>query len=59
MKISVITVSYNSAATIVDTVESVIGQEGVDVEYLVIDGGSFRILRYFLGKTKGVVPEWR
>lgn len=40
MKISVITASYNSAATIVDTVESVLGQEGADVEYLVIDGGS-------------------
>jgi len=40
MKISVITVTYNSAATIVDTVQSVLGQTHPDVEYLLIDGGS-------------------
>jgi glycosyltransferase len=40
MKISVITVAYNSAATIIDTVESVLGQTGVELEYIVMDGGS-------------------
>ncbi|MFU8847638.1 MAG: glycosyltransferase [Opitutales bacterium] len=40
MRISVITVSYNSAATIVDTVESVLAQTGVNLEYIVMDGGS-------------------
>ena len=40
MRISVITVSFNSAATIVDTVESVLGQTGVNLEYIVMDGGS-------------------
>lgn len=40
MKISVITVTYNSAATIVDTVESVLGQVGIDLEYILIDGAS-------------------
>ncbi len=40
MKISVITVSYNSAKTIVDTVESVLAQSHPDVEYIIIDGGS-------------------
>ena len=38
MKISVITVSYNSAATIVDTVRSVACQSHTDIEHLVIDG---------------------
>ena len=38
MKISVITVSYNSAATIADTVRSVATQRYTNVEHLVIDG---------------------
>lgn len=40
MKISVITVAYNSAGTLLDTVESVLGQTHREVEYLIIDGGS-------------------
>lgn len=40
MKISVITVTYNSAATLLDTVASVLGQTHPAVEYLVVDGGS-------------------
>ena len=40
MKISVITVCYNSEATIRETVESVLTQTHRDVEYIVVDGGS-------------------
>lgn len=40
MKISVITVSYNSAATIEDTLHSVSEQTHLDIEHIVIDGGS-------------------
>lgn len=40
MKISVITVTYNSAATVKDTMKSVLKQTYKDYEYLVIDGGS-------------------
>ena len=40
MKISVITVTYNSGATVRDTIESVLKQSYPDYEYLVIDGGS-------------------
>ena len=40
MKISVITVSYNSAATIADTMHSVARQSHPDIEHIVIDGGS-------------------
>lgn len=38
--ISIITPTYNSADTIRDTIESVLSQKGVEVEFLVIDGGS-------------------
>lgn len=40
MKVSLITACYNSAATIKTTIESVFAQRGVDVEYIVEDGGS-------------------
>lgn len=40
LKISIITVSYNAAATIEQTILSVIGQEYPHIEYIVIDGGS-------------------
>lgn len=40
MKISIITISWNSEATIEDTIRSVITQTHPDVEYIVIDGAS-------------------
>jgi len=40
MKISVITVCYNSAETIADTLQSVANQTWPDVEHIVIDGAS-------------------
>jgi glycosyltransferase involved in cell wall biosynthesis len=40
LKISVITVAWNAAATIGDTLRSVAAQTGVDVEHIIIDGGS-------------------
>lgn len=40
MKITVITVAYNSAATIADTLQSVASQSHPDVEHWVIDGKS-------------------
>lgn len=39
-RVSVITVAYNSAATITDTLKSVNQQTYPDIEHLVIDGGS-------------------
>ena len=40
MKISLITACYNSAGTIRTAMESAFAQRGVDVEYIVVDGGS-------------------
>ena len=40
MKISVITVCYNSVATLRTAMESVFAQRGVEVEYIIVDGGS-------------------
>lgn len=40
MKVSIVTPSFNSAATIEETLRSVLDQQGVELEYLVADGGS-------------------
>ncbi len=40
MKISVVTVCYNAADLIEETIKSVVGQTYTDVEYIVIDGKS-------------------
>ena len=40
MKISLITACYNSAKTIKTAIDSVLSQKGVEIEYIVVDGGS-------------------
>ena len=40
MKVSIITVCFNSAETIGDTIKSVLVQDYKNIEYIVIDGGS-------------------
>lgn len=40
MKVSIITVCFNRASTIRDCIESVLGQDYPDIEYIVVDGAS-------------------
>lgn len=40
MKISIVTISYNQAQFLRQCIDSVLSQEGVDLEYIVVDPGS-------------------
>ena len=40
VKVSIITISYNSEECIGQTIESVLGQTYAHIEYLIIDGAS-------------------
>ena len=55
MKISIITVSYNSSLTITRTIESVLSQKNVDLEYVIVDGaskdGTVDIIRQYAEKN--------
>lgn len=61
MKISVITVSYNAAATIEQTIQSVLSQSYTNVEYIVIDGASsdntLQIIEKYKTRIAHVVSE--
>ena len=62
MKVSLITVSYNSASTIADTLKSVQFQTYQDIEYIVVDGnssdGTIEIVKQFLDASQGVVTTF-
>jgi glycosyltransferase involved in cell wall biosynthesis len=52
LKVSIITVCYNSGETIRDAIESVIAQDYADIEYIVVDGGS-------TDNTLAIIEEYR
>ncbi len=45
MKISLLTVSFNSATTISDTINSIRSQDHKDIEYIIVDGNSKKLTR--------------
>ncbi len=52
MKISIITVCYNSSATISDTIESVLAQSYPSIEYIIVDGVSTDATLEIINKYK-------
>jgi glycosyltransferase involved in cell wall biosynthesis len=58
MKISIITVCYNSAATIGDTLDSVAKQNWPQVEHIVIDGASTDNTSYMVKSRGGRVTKF-
>lgn len=52
MKVSIVTVCFNSGKTIRDTIESVLSQTHSDLEYIIVDGAS-------TDDTLGIVAQYR
>lgn len=59
MKISLITVTYNSSRTLRDTIVSVLAQTYQDIEYIIIDGlsedNTIEIIKNMNHSLKGVL----
>lgn len=61
MKVSIITVCYNSAKTIEDSIKSVLGQSYQNIEYIIIDGESkdktLDIVNKYKSKIAKIISE--
>jgi glycosyltransferase involved in cell wall biosynthesis len=61
MKVSIVTVTYNSAATVEDTIKSVVNQDYKNIEYIIIDGlskdNTLDIVNKYKDKIALVVSE--
>ena len=57
MKVSIITITYNSAITLRDTMEAVLSQTSKNIEYIVVDGASkddtVKIIKEYESKFNG------
>ena len=61
MKVSIITTCYNREKTIAQAIESVLGQDYTDIEYIVVDGAStddsFKVIRSYGSRITKVISE--
>jgi glycosyltransferase len=58
MKISVITVCFNSASTLETTIKSVENQTHPNIEYIIIDGGSTDDSLKIIKQYDSVISKW-
>ena len=58
MKVSIITVCYNSASTIEDTILSIANQTYQNIEYIIVDGNSKDSTVEIIKKHSGTVAKW-
>ncbi|MDP1803523.1 MAG: glycosyltransferase family 2 protein [Bacteroidota bacterium] len=58
MKISIITITYNSAATIEQTINSVLDQNYSNIEYIIVDGGSTDNTLQIIEKYKSKISKF-
>ena len=58
MKISIITVCFNSAATIETTIESVAAQTYKNIEYIVVDGNSLDRTLEIISNHETIITKW-
>lgn len=58
MKVSIITVSFNSAKTIADTIDSVLSQDFPEIEYIVVDGGSTDGTIGIIRQNENRISQW-
>jgi glycosyltransferase involved in cell wall biosynthesis len=61
MQVSVITITYNSAATVEDTIHSVSAQDWPDKEYIIVDGasvdGTLPLINKYQGSIQKIISE--
>ncbi|MBM3427621.1 MAG: glycosyltransferase, partial [Bacteroidetes bacterium] len=61
MKVSIITISFNSGKTIEGTIKSVLAQDHPEIEYIIIDGNSrdntMEIVNKYQNKIDIIVSE--
>ena len=58
MKVSIITITYNSAETIEDTIQSVLSQDYKEIEYIIVDGASKDSTLQIIDRYKSSVSKF-